>query len=76
MENLHKDIIKEYSNGRITVLWEPSLCTHCTVCYTLLPSVFKPNERPWIDINGASDEEIIDQVEECPSDALRMKQKK
>jgi uncharacterized Fe-S cluster protein YjdI len=68
-----KNIIKEYSNGRITVVWEPSLCTHCTVCYTMLPSVFLPNDRPWVNINGATDQEIIDQVEECPSGALIMK---
>ena len=30
---MNKDIIKRYSNGDITVVWQPSLCVHsCIKC--------------------------------------------
>ncbi len=65
--------IKEYSNGEVTVLWKADLCMHSGICWGNLPSVFKPKERPWIKINGASTEEIIATVNICPSGALSIK---
>jgi len=32
--------------------------------------VFNPNEKPWIKMDGASTERIIEQVKKCPSGAL------
>ncbi|MFT7546150.1 MAG: putative Fe-S cluster protein YjdI, partial [Gammaproteobacteria bacterium] len=32
--------------------------------------VFKPKERPWIQPENASKEQIIEQVKKCPSGAL------
>lgn len=65
-----KDIIKEYSNGEITIVWKPALCIHATFCWKELPEVFDPKKRPWINPMGASTERIIKQVERCPSQAL------
>lgn len=61
---------KEYNNGEITVVWQPELCIHSTVCFKGLPSVFQPRVRPWIKIDAASTEAIVDQVRACPSGAL------
>lgn len=63
---------REYTNGSIAVLWDSDKCTHCEKCFTELPEVFNPDDRPWVDINGANDTEIIDQVGKCPSGALSM----
>ncbi len=65
-----KDVTKHYSNADITVVWKPSLCAHSTLCWKGLSSVFNPRMRPWIRIDGAWTEEIIAQVEKCPSGAL------
>jgi putative redox protein len=59
-----------YSNGDITVVWQPQLCKHATHCFKELPSVFKPLQRKWIDVNGAAADNIIVQVKRCPSGAL------
>lgn len=61
---------KEYSNGEITVVWKPEKCIHSKNCWTGLNSVFKPNEKPWIQLEGNSSQEIMDQIDKCPSGAL------
>ena len=35
-----------------------------------LPEVFDPRKKPWINIEGADTEKIVDQVKACPSEAL------
>lgn len=37
---------------------------------TNLNEVFNPSARPWINIQGATTERIIEQVRKCPSGAL------
>jgi uncharacterized Fe-S cluster protein YjdI len=61
---------KEYSNGEVTVVWKPELCIHSGICVNGLEDVFKPKEKPWIKIEAASSEALINQVKECPSGAL------
>jgi uncharacterized Fe-S cluster protein YjdI len=62
--------IKEYSNGKITVLWEATKCIHSGNCVRNLSEVFQPKEKPWIKIANAKSEEIINAVAKCPSGAL------
>ena len=61
---------KKYTNGDITISWKPDLCIHSGNCVKGLPGVFKPNDKPWIDMSGASSDEIRAQVAKCPSGAL------
>lgn len=61
---------KEYSNGEVTIIWEAEKCIHSGICVKGSPSVFQPNERPWVKIDGASTDEIVDTVKKCPSGAL------
>src|SRR6478609_9696294 len=65
-----KDITTRYTNGEVTVIWKPSLCSHSKHCWKELGSVFDPTQRPWVNIQGASTDEIIKQVDKCPSGAL------
>ncbi len=65
-----KDIVKRYSNGEVTVIWQPSLCVHSGICFRGLPKVFDPRRRPWVMLEGTESEQIVRQVEHCPSGAL------
>ncbi|MDM7911683.1 MAG: (4Fe-4S)-binding protein [Methanotrichaceae archaeon] len=62
--------MKEYTNGEIVVCWEPKKCTHSRNCVKGLPEVFDRGKRPWINMSGASSEEIMKVIDRCPSGAL------
>ena len=64
---------KEYTKGEVTVVWKPHLCTHSAICAKGLPEVFKPREKPWIKIEAADSDPIVNQVKACPSGALSIK---
>ncbi len=65
-----KDITKTYSNGEVTIIWKPSLCTHSQNCFRGLGEVFHPKEQPWITPEKSTTEKIISQIGKCPSGAL------
>ncbi len=59
-----------YSNGEITVVWQPDMCIHSAICFKGLAGVFDPRRKPWIDMGKAETAQIIGQVKKCPSGAL------
>jgi len=65
------ETIKKYSNGEVTVVWQPSKCIHSAICFRGLPNVFDPRKRPWVTMENGQTNEIINQVKTCPSGALR-----
>jgi uncharacterized Fe-S cluster protein YjdI len=64
---------KEYSNGEVTIVWQPKLCIHSGICVKTLPKVYNTKERPWIKPENATTQELINQVAKCPSGALSIK---
>jgi len=63
---------KRYSNGEVTVVWKPKQCMHSGICFAGLGKVFNPKRRPWVDLSQATTEQIVAQVQECPSGALSL----
>ena len=55
------------------VNWDENKCCHAGVCVSSLPEVFKiENGQFVIDTTQASDSEIRDVVNQCPSGALNI----
>ncbi len=65
--------VKEYKGEEVTVIWKQHKCIHSAKCVRNLPGVFMPQERPWVKINNAGTEQLIDAVDQCPSKALTWK---
>jgi uncharacterized Fe-S cluster protein YjdI len=63
--NTHK-----YSNGEITIIWQPNICIHSGICAKGLIEVFDPRRKPWIDMSLSDSETIKVQIKKCPSGAL------
>jgi uncharacterized Fe-S cluster protein YjdI len=68
--------MQEYKNDKIAVRYDPKVCIHAGECVRGLPSVFDVSKKPWIDVNGAAVDAIIEQVKRCPSGALSYEQLK
>lgn len=65
--------MKRYTNDEITVRWDPEKCIHSAECLKCLPGVFDVDKSPWINMEGATSEEIMKAIDRCPSGALSYK---
>ena len=70
------EIIKKYSNGELTVVWKPAKCIHAAECVKALPNVYDPNKKPWVTAENATTDELIAQIDRCPSGALTYEMEK
>ncbi|HSC55523.1 MAG TPA: (4Fe-4S)-binding protein [Phnomibacter sp.] len=59
-----------HPDGELTIIWQPKKCIHSGVCVRMLPDVYHPKEKPWIQADKASVEALISQIKKCPSGAL------
>ncbi len=66
----NKESVKEFSNGEVTVFWQPELCIHSANCLIGLPAVFNSKKKPWINVHASNSKEIMRIVDTCPSRAL------
>jgi uncharacterized Fe-S cluster protein YjdI len=62
-----------YANDAIEVVWEPRLCIHSGNCWRRLNNVFNPEARPWVDVDGATPDEIAETILTCPTGALHFR---
>lgn len=65
-----EEVVKEYENDDLVVVWKPNTCIHSEKCFHGLPAVFNPKNRPWVSIEGAKSRTIKNQIDSCPSGAL------
>ena len=70
VSNKIKNKRKEYVGKNVTILDNRKICSHAAECVNNLPSVFRENDRPWINSDAASPEAIIETIRKCPSGAL------
>lgn len=69
-EERTKNRLDKYVGKNITIHFNGGACAHAAHCVNDLPSVFRMGADPWIEPDAASAEEIIAQIEKCPSGAL------
>ena len=62
--------MKPVETDELTIHFETKTCIHARRCWLGLPKVFDPAQRPWIQPEGASTEEIVAVIDACPSGAL------
>ena len=67
---MSRDVKRDYESDEIIVHWDSAKCIHSGRCVLGLPQVFNPKSHPWINLSGATADEIKAQVEKCPSGAL------
>jgi len=66
-----KDPLQSYTEGDLTVTFDPRVCTHSGNCVRGLFTVFDVSKRPWVNLKGADAGRIAAQVKACPSGALQ-----
>ena len=59
-----------YQGTDIAVTYDSNRCIHVRECVEGLPTVFDPNERPWIDLDDVDPDEVAEIIERCPTGAL------
>ncbi|MHA1179133.1 MAG: (4Fe-4S)-binding protein [Alphaproteobacteria bacterium] len=60
----------KYEKDDLTVFYDPEVCIHAGDCVRGLPSVFDVAKKPWINVDGAPTEKIIEQIKQRSSGAL------
>ncbi|MEO8587062.1 MAG: (4Fe-4S)-binding protein [Acidobacteriota bacterium] len=65
-----KDPVQRYLKAPLTVTFDPRVCTHSAVCVRLY-DVFDVSKKPWVNLDGAPAERVVEQVKRCPSGALQ-----
>ena len=68
-----KDPVQKYEKNGLTVSFDPRVCTHSGVCVRGLYDVFDVSRRPWVNLDGAPVEKVVEQVKRCPSGALQFR---
>ena len=59
-----------YAGAEITIHDNRGLCAHAGACTDGLAAVWRMNQEPWIDPDGAACEAVIETIRRCPSGAL------
>lgn len=67
-----KDRQLRYEGAKVTVSFNPRLCSHAAECNRLAPHVFDATKRPWIAPDQGSIADVEAVVCACPSGALQI----
>jgi uncharacterized Fe-S cluster protein YjdI/CDGSH-type Zn-finger protein len=63
---------KHYLGTGFSVKFSPKLCIHAAECVRGLPDVFKPSQKPWIQLEHAELQSLAAVIAACPSGALQL----
>ncbi|MFY0595057.1 MAG: CDGSH iron-sulfur domain-containing protein [Cognatishimia sp.] len=67
-----RDRLLTYEGKDISVTFNPLLCSHAAQCGKLAKHIFNANERPWVQPDNGTVEEVKAVIAACPSGALAL----
>jgi len=67
---MKKEIHRYQGDDGLEVTWDKERCIHFAACVHSLPQVFDPEDKPWVQPEAASDDEVARSVNLCPTGAL------
>ncbi|GEK32749.1 (4Fe-4S)-binding protein [Kurthia sibirica] len=70
-EKLLANGYRKYVGTSLDVYFNTDLCEHSGVCVKGQPAVFNLQQKPWIKVDAASNQEVTAVVNRCPSGALQ-----
>lgn len=70
-----KDKRHAFENDAIRVTWSRTRCIHAAECVKRLGAVFRPGEKPWIQLEHGSPDAVADVVAQCPTGALQFERR-
>jgi CDGSH-type Zn-finger protein len=65
-----KNARRTFVGKGITIFDNRAICAHAGYCTDGLKEVFREEDQPWIDADGAAVEKVIETINRCPSGAL------
>ena len=67
-----RDRLIVYEGQEVSVSYNPLLCSHAAECGRLASHIFNPAERPWVQPDKGSVEDVRAVIAACPSGALAL----
>ncbi len=67
-----KDRTLTYEGADVTVTYNPMMCSHAAECGRLASHIFNPAQKPWVQPDKGTVEEVRSVVAACPSGALQL----
>lgn len=66
------DRIFKYEGSEVTVTFNPRLCGHAAECGRIAKNIFNPSQKPWVQPDNGTLDEVRAVVAACPSGALQI----
>ncbi|MFV2001453.1 MAG: CDGSH iron-sulfur domain-containing protein [Paracoccaceae bacterium] len=67
-----RDRLITYEGAEISLTYNPRLCSHAAECSRLAPHIFDSGQKPWIQPDKGTADEIRAVIAACPSGALAL----
>jgi CDGSH-type Zn-finger protein len=67
-----RDRIITYEGSEVSVTYNPLLCSHAAECGRLASHIFNPAQKPWVQPDQGSVEDVRAVIAACPSGALAL----
>lgn len=67
-----RDRILTYDGAEISVTYNPLLCSHAAECGRLASHVFNPAQKPWVQPDNGTADDVRAVIAACPSGALAL----